>query len=100
MKTVYWKHHVAFHFVDDPTLTKNNGVEKGGDVFSDFGFMVKTIGCDKYYIAPILMDEEDLIDNKDETYRSKINKKSIGDFAPVKTWMGKIPYINPQKEEK
>jgi len=85
-KHIYWKHHVSSDFLEHPHLISNNGVGKGGTLFSDFKDMVNRIGYKKYWVVPIVLDDTEIINNNDGTVDSKVRRVSKHDFAPVQEW--------------
>ena len=85
-KTLYWKHHLAQHFIEGKAPIKNNGVGAGGDVFLDFDKMADKIGKDKYWVCPVELWDDEVVFMEDNIYRSKVKKIGIGDFGPISYW--------------
>jgi 8-oxo-dGTP pyrophosphatase MutT (NUDIX family) len=82
---LYWKAHLASDFKKG-TPVKNNGVGEGGHVFSDFDKMINKLGRKWYWFAPIIMSNDEVVDEGNGVFEAKVSKSSIGDFAPVEYW--------------
>lgn len=92
---IVWKHHIAEHFEQDPTLIEGNGAGIGGTVFRDFFRMKKWLAQNdarRFYVAPIVAKENQLITTEgEEVDRSLMaNAKelilAVGPFAPIEWW--------------
>ncbi len=80
-KHVFWKHHIAKVYLEDPSLIKGNGVGKGGHLFKS----LKNVDGSVYWVAPVLMEDGEFLD-QGEVVESLVDKTGIGDFCPVDIW--------------
>ena len=86
MLRLFWKAHIASDFTNGIAPQENNGVGKGGDVFQNFNNMIKSIGRDKYYICPILLDDSEVENIAFNIFRAKVSVVSSGQFNTVDYW--------------
>ncbi len=83
---LYWKHHLAVHFETGLAPISNNGVGIGGAVFYDFHEMVDIIGEKKYYVCPVLLEDNEIEKIDKNLFRSKVCRVGIGDFCSFAKW--------------
>lgn len=57
-----WKHHIAEHFIENPSLIKNNGAGKDATIFLDYQKMVEYLNKTDtaWYIAEIEVEESEI----------------------------------------
>lgn len=82
-----WKHHIAQHFKNDPTLIYNNYADAGGTIFTNFDRMkeyLESNTSEEYYVAPIIVYEDQISYINEHEYKLLYNIPIIGNFAPIK----------------
>ena len=87
---IVWKHHLSDNFKNGKSPISNNGVGKGGTIFFDLNKIEELLGKDKYWVVPVMMDENEFEVLDEDTAESKVDRIGLGDFASIDEWRNKM----------
>lgn len=80
-----WKHHIAEHFEEDPSLCQNNGAGEGSTVFTDFDAMKDHLSHTgrRWYVAELEVEEDEIARIDANMATMLVYKESETGFKPL-----------------
>ena len=83
-----WKHHIAEHFEEDPSLCRNNGAGAGATIFTDFAAMkdhLEQTGR-RWYVAELEVEEDEISRINADMATILVYKDAVSEFKPLEMW--------------